>query len=184
MRGFVTVRSHAAGTIERLRQVALETALGFNAAGIPRISDYAYAEICAGRVAVGHANLIVSSNNHGQNLILQKLAGEDTYTLHISHGDMGTGSTTPALSDTNLTTGVARAVLAAYSISNNIITLQFFFSDGVLPDGTYYEFGSFVDGSGTLGSGQLFNHAIFGVPYVKTSGVDTTVEVQLTTSSI
>jgi hypothetical protein len=47
----------------------------------------------------------------------------------------------------------------------------------VLVNQNYYEFGTFVSGSAALGSGQLFNHALFTSPYGKTAGTDTTVEV-------
>lgn len=127
-------------------------------------------------------NLVVSSNNYGRNIIAQRLAGTNTYTLNITHGDLGTGSTAPTNNDTNLETGVKRVAITHKSVVNNVITLQFFYPDSALANGTYNEFGTFVDGSATLGSGQLFNRVVFGTAYVKSSGEDTTVEVQITIS--
>lgn len=125
-------------------------------------------------------NLLVSSANFGRNLICQRLAGTNTYTLNVTHGDLGTGTNIPANSDTGLQTPVARGSMNLGTVNNNVATLQFFLSDAALPDGTYNEFGSFVDGTATLSTGQLFNRALFSVAYVKASGEDTTIELELT----
>ena len=58
--------------------------------------------------------------------------------------------------------------------------MQFFFPDSSLTNQNYYEFGIFVDGLSGANTGQLFNHALFGIAYGKTAGVDTTVEVDIT----
>lgn len=129
-------------------------------------------------LAVEQRNLVVSSANYGKNLIAQRLGGTNTYTLNITHGDIGTGSTAPALTDTGLATGVTRRAIESASVSNNILTIRFFFADGVLANGTYNEFGTFVDGSGSLGTGKLFNRALFSTAYVKATGEDTTIEVE------
>jgi hypothetical protein len=39
--------------------------------------------------------------------------------------------------------------------------------------------GSFVDGSSTIGSGQIFNHALISPTYTKVSGQDTTIEIDI-----
>ena len=44
------------------------------------------------------------------------------------------------------------------------------------------EFGCFVDGSSSIGTGQLFNHALFAAPYTKSAGTDITVGVNITIS--
>lgn len=132
------------------------------------------------RVSEWTKNLIVSGTNTGRNLIAQRLASVNTFTLNITHGDIGTGTATPANSDTQLQTPTVRAAVTNQIVSGNIVTLQFFFSDALLPNGTYNEFGTFVDGTGTLSSGKLFNRALFGTAYTKAAGEDTTVEVQFT----
>lgn len=129
-------------------------------------------------LAVEQKNLIVSSADYGKNLIAQRLAGTNTYTLNITHGEIGTGSTAPALTNTGLATGTTRRVTESASVSNNIVTLRFFFADAVLANGTYNEFGTFVDGTATLGTGKLFNRALFSTAYVKATGEDTTVDVE------
>jgi len=126
------------------------------------------------------SNLIMLGVDTGKTLILERLAGINTYSLNLTHADMGTGTNPPDASDTALQTPQARASVGSGSISGAVATMQFFFADNVLPNGTYTEFGSFVDGSSGVGTGKIFNHALFGVPYTKGSGEDTTIEMQVT----
>lgn len=130
-------------------------------------------------------NLIMQAANVGKDLIVQKMiaayTGTDPYTLHITHGAIGTSSTAPTTSDTQLGAESARVSLTfGQDSGNNIAVLQFFFPDSTLTNQTYNEFGTFVDGTSSANSGKLFNHALFGTPYAKSAGVDTTVEVDIT----
>ena len=130
-------------------------------------------------------NMIMQGSNIGKDLIVQKLiaayTGTDPYTLHITHGAIGTSATAPTTADTQLGAESARVSLTyAQDSSYNEAVMQFFFPDSVLANTTYYEFGVFVDGTTAPNSGQLFNHALFGTPYSKSPGVDTTVEVDIT----
>ena len=88
------------------------------------------------------------------------------------------GAINPTNLDTALTTPTNRASVS-YGADNafNTAQLQFFFPDVVLANETYYEFGTFIGGSSTIGSGNMFNHALFTNPYSKSAGTDTTVEV-------
>jgi hypothetical protein len=101
--------------------------------------------------------------------------------LGIQWGEIGTGQTTPASTDTALTTPTVRAPIS-YALDDMFTTaqLQFFFPDSSLLNQTYYEFGTFVGGSSTIGSGNMFNHALFTQAYAKTAGTDTTVETDFT----
>jgi hypothetical protein len=152
VRGTVILRAYKAGTKELLKEIVTP-------------------------------NLIMSSASRGLDLIVQRLVGTNTYSLNITHGEIGTGQTSVATSDTQLETPVAR-VSTTYSADDagTKATLQFYFPDGTLPDQTYYEFGTFVDGDSSIGSGRLFNHALFSQPYAKVAGVDVTVEVDFTVS--
>lgn len=132
------------------------------------------------RISEWTKNLIVSGTNTGRNLIAQRLGSVNTFSLNITHGDIGTGTNPPANSDTQLQTPTARVSVTNQIVSDNIVTLQFFFSDAILPNGTYNEFGTFVDGTGTLSSGKLFNRALFVTAYTKASGEDSTFEVEIT----
>jgi hypothetical protein len=104
--------------------------------------------------------------------------------LGIQWGEIGTGNTAPANTDTALTAPTNRASVS-YAVDSgyNEAQLQFFFPDASLANATYYEFGTFIGGSSAIGSGNLFNHALFSVPYSKSAGTDTTVEVDLTFSN-
>lgn len=125
-------------------------------------------------------NLVVSSSNHGRNLVCQRLAGENTYSLNITHIEIGDDNTAPVVGNTDLGNGLERGAVTDYEISNNVVTLRFFLSDAEVADDTYEEMGTFVDGTATLGTGQMWNHALFASPYVKASGEDTTIELIVT----
>lgn len=130
------------------------------------------------KIEIEQKNLVMQSPNYGLDLIIQQLAGTNTYPLALSYGEIGTGATTPTITDTSLTTPTNRAFVSFqqdYGCTDVIV--QFIFSDSQLTNGTYYEFGVFAGGTTTIGSGQLFNHALFSSPYVKVAGQDTTVEV-------
>jgi len=132
-------------------------------------------------VATETRNVVVTSDQRGRNLIIQHLKGSHAHELEITHGEIGTGQTSPAASDTALTTATDRKAKALASITAaNSITLQFFWADAELSNGTYYECGTYSDSSSlTLGDGRLFNHALFSPSYVKASGEDTTMQVQI-----
>jgi len=132
------------------------------------------------RVSDWYSNLVMLGTNTGRTLVLQRLASINTYSLNLTHADMGTGTNSPATSDTTLQTPIARAAVAIGSVSGAVATLQFFFSDAVLTNGTYNEFGSFVDGTASVSTGKIFNRALFGVAYTKGTGEDTTIELQIT----
>jgi hypothetical protein len=111
--------------------------------------------------------------------ILDRLNSDNTYDLNIDYLDIGTSSTTPAIGDTNLNAGVARASKVTGTRVSNTLTLSFYFTDAGLTNGSYWEVGTFSDGTATLGNGRLRNHALFGSVYTKGTGENTTVEVQL-----
>ena len=125
-------------------------------------------------------NIILLGTNTGKDLILDSLNGTNTYSLNITYLDIGTSSTTPAITDTTLTTVTARTAKATGTISTNALTLNFFFASADLANGSYWEIGTFVDGTATVSTGQMFNHALFGSVYTKGTNEDTTIEVVFT----
>jgi hypothetical protein len=85
------------------------------------------------------------------------------------------------VNDTGLTTPSIRIPVSFqedYGATEAI--LQAYVTDANLANGTYNEVGSFVDGSSSIGSGQLFNHALISPAYTKVAGQDTTVEIDFT----
>lgn len=118
-------------------------------------------------------NLIVSSDTHGLNLIVRQLLGTTTYPLAITQAKIGTGTTAPALTDTDLETTTLDGILKAnQSISNNSCIIEFFISDLDLTNGTYTEFGIFA-------GDQLFARSLISPTFTKSSNEDTSVDYQL-----
>ena len=120
-------------------------------------------------------NLIMQGTNTGRDLILDRLNSDNTFSLNITHLDIGTSSTAPLITNTNLIAGVARTAKASGSVSGSALTFGFFFTSGSLANGTYNEIGLFVDGTASLGTGQIFSRALFGSPYIKGTNEDTTI---------
>jgi hypothetical protein len=135
-------------------------------------------------------NLVMQGSLTGLDLVIQWIIGQmatgqgaAAFINGVNYGEIGTGNTAVAITDTGNTTPSARVIP---SLQNDIAqaqaVLQFYFPDASLTNQTYYEFATFINGTGTLGSGNIFNHALFGTPYAKTSGMDTTVQVTFTLS--
>lgn len=128
-------------------------------------------------------NLIMQNANYGMDMIIQRLCSSNTYSLNVNYGEIGTGTTPATITDIALTTPVARVPIAvAQDNGYNTAVLQFFFPDNSLTNSTYTEFGTFVDGSPSIGTGQIFNHALFASAYTKASGTDITVQVTISLS--
>jgi len=125
-------------------------------------------------------NKIVANAGRGIYLFLDRLAAINTYSANITHADIGDDNTAVLASDTALGNGLVRAQIGAVSRSGLTVEFRFFYADVLTPDDTYEEFGMFVDGSTAVGSGQLFNHLVFGTPLVKATGEDHTVVCRIT----
>lgn len=132
--------------------------------------------------ALEQKNLIMQGSLTGKDLFIQFLLGTaSSFIGGINYGALGTSSTPAAVGDTQLGTEVARTVVSFSQDSGyNEAVIQFFFPDSTLANNTYTECGTFFNGTASANSGNIFNHAIFGTSYVKTSGVDTTLEVDIT----
>lgn len=129
-----------------------------------------------------YKNIIVNGTNTGKNLILDRLNADNTYSLNITHLDIGTDNTTPTIADTTLGSATARSAKVTGVVSGSALTLRFFFATGDLANGTYYEVGTFIDGTASVDTGQMFNHALFGSAYTKGTNENTTIEVVFTMS--
>src|ERR1017187_9825851 len=100
--GTVIVRAHPAGTLDAYAALV-------NQGKIVEAQNL----IKAGDVKVIQKNIIVDSGNYGIDIIVQYLisayAGSFNFPLGIAWGEIGTGSTTPTVGDTALTTPTNRA---------------------------------------------------------------------------
>lgn len=122
-------------------------------------------------------NIIVTV---GRATFAQRLANDITYTGIINYGALGTSATTPTNGDTTLGTEVFRKVVASASDTTNQAFIDFFYSKSDT-SGTYEEFGTFIDGSASVDTGQMFTHALTG-GWVKSSSESMTVAVTYTIS--
>lgn len=115
----------------------------------------------------------------GRAVFAQRLAQDNTYTGNIKYGALGSNTTPPANADTQLGTEVFRKAPASYSATSNkaYITFVFGASEAV---GTHKEFGTFIDGTASANSGQLFSH--LAVDWVKTGVQSLTVDCVYTIS--
>lgn len=125
-------------------------------------------------------NRIMLGTDTGKDLILDRLNSTNTYSLNINYADIGTGTNAPADGNTTLQTAVSRAIKANGTISTNILSLYFFWASADLANGTYTEFGTFVDGTATISTGKIFNRVLFGTSYTKATNEDTTAQVDIT----
>lgn len=120
-----------------------------------------------------YKNTFVTSNGYGRNIIARQIVGDTTYALPIDSAKIGTGSTAPTESDTDLETPTyTKSGRDSSSVSNNIVTIDWFLTDANLANGTYREFGMFSNG-------RLMTRALFASAYIKSSGEDTRVRYTL-----
>lgn len=127
-------------------------------------------------------NIVVANDERGVYIFLDRLVGTLTYSGEVTHADLGDSDTTPTNADTDLTNGLVRTQVAAVSRSGSTADFRFFYADTLTPDDTYEEVGMFIDGTSTVGTGQLFNHLVFSTPLIKASGEDHTVQLRITAS--
>lgn len=120
-------------------------------------------------------NRVVSADGYGKNILVRQIGGNTTYAIGVDSAAIGTGTNTPADSDTGLQTAVLSNIdlaLAEFPAANQVI-LSFYIADGDLTNGNYTEFGIFMNS-------RLFARALFGSTYSKGTGEDTTVEYTIT----
>lgn len=121
-------------------------------------------------------NIIVTV---GRAVLAELLSGGATYTGEINYGALGTGvAPAPANSDTQLSNEVFRKLAASQTFSDNIAYIDFFYTASDT-DGTYTEFGNFIDGGAGANTGQLFSYIATG-NWVKSSSESLFVSCQYT----
>lgn len=106
--------------------------------------------------------------NAGLEAITKLLTGDTTYTGEVNKMALGTGTTGSAsATDTALETETYRNDTASGTDDSNIAYLTAYFTEGEV-NGTFTEFGNFIDGTATADSGQLWTH-LKGLNWVKDS---------------
>ncbi len=178
--GRITVRSLRAGTVEVINSVIskfgrteksahlIKSLIEHNTLGTPIVQS----------------NLIMQGSSTGKDLLVKWLLSyynNSNLGLGVNYGAIGSGSTAPAVTDTQLQTEVARVLVTLGTETGyNAAQFQFFFADASLANGSYREFGTFVGGTASANTGSIFNRALFASTYTKAAGTDTTVEVDIT----
>jgi len=119
-------------------------------------------------------NLVV---NVGKYVFARQINGEFTYTGAINYLAVGTGTASPAATDTKLVTEVGRVIPLSQSRTNAVITFEFYFSP-TEAIGNLKEVGAFIDGTAVIDTGQLFDRA--NIDVTKTSLNSLTVELVVT----
>ena len=120
-------------------------------------------------------NLIVNgATGYGKNLLARALMGASfttVYPLAIDSASIGTGTNTPASSDTGLQTPVVSGIVTALGEFNSAseFMLSFYIPSGALANGTYKEFGLFC-------GRKLFARSLISPSYTKGTSEDTTIE--------
>lgn len=119
-------------------------------------------------------NRVVVSSGYGKNLLARALINDTTYPVYINSASIGTGTNTPADSDTGLQTSVLASIaVASSSATLGVATLSFFIPSATLANGTYTEFGIFA-------VGRLFARSLITPSFVKASNQDTTIDYTIT----
>lgn len=117
--------------------------------------------------------------------IAKRMAGTLTYSGTINYGALGTSTTSPGASDTQLGAEVYRDTVSSVDISNAanaIIILSFFYSSNSFTNANVNEFGTVIDGTASANTGQLGTHVAFASTINKTNTKSLTVDAQYTLS--
>lgn len=123
-------------------------------------------------------NKISLADGHGFNILARRLSGNTAYDLVVTQAKIGTGTNTPAITDTDLQTPVLSGIAVANSAyAGGVATLEFFMADGALSNGTYNEFGIFC-------GSQLFGRSLISPAHTKAAGEDTACEYELTFANL
>jgi hypothetical protein len=118
-------------------------------------------------------NRVMRGVGNGTGIIMRQLAGDLVYPIAITSAEIGTGSTPPLITDTNLQTPVLTAIPVRTKLfTATTATFSFFISDADLANGTYREF--------ALRAGtQLFARSLISPIYTKATGMDAIVTYEL-----
>lgn len=86
-----------------------------------------------------------------------------TNTMLVDYIAVGTGTNTPAVTDTQLQTETARKLQTSRTNSANIGAVSTIFNAGDIPTSTLREVGLFAGGTGTINSGVLVSRTAVNI---------------------
>lgn len=123
------------------------------------------------------SNKVVMGSGYGRNLIVRKLAGDDTYGLEIDSASIGDSNSAAADGQTDLVNPLVEDIPITNKVAvDDDLTVDVFVADGNLPDDTYEEFGLFI-------GGRLFCRVVISPAYTKAAGEDTLFTYSLSLAS-
>jgi len=100
----------------------------------------------------------------------------------VTYGAVGSGVTTPLISDVQMENETERKLTAVSSESGAIAHLEFFYTESEA-NGTITKFALFgEDATGAANSGTMMEYADFATSFTKTSNETLTVEIEITVS--
>ena len=118
--------------------------------------------------------------NAGFSRVIRGLAGEPTSTS-INYMLLGTGTGTPALTNTQLFNEVYRNPTGMKTFSGNVVYLTAYYTP-LEVFGTFTEFGNVIEGTSTANTGFLWSHII--VNWTKDNQTSLTVDCKYTIINI
>lgn len=94
----------------------------------------------------------------GRNVLARLLTGDPTYSGEIDYGALG-DAVSPVFtnSSTTLVNETFRSQADSQAFDDNITYIDWFIASGDVADGTFTEFGAFIDGTGAADSGQAWS---------------------------
>ena len=112
----------------------------------------------------------------GRGVLAARLAGIVTNTGVVNYGALGTNATGALVGNTKLGTEVFRKPLSSGTSASNVAVLENFYTALEVVN-TFQEYGFFIDGTGTVDSGILFNHwtAVTAKSNIETMNTQSTV---------
>lgn len=126
-----------------------------------------HSDCCGGEMEDCHNGKIVKIqevNNLvttvGKEVFARLLANDQTYSGYINYLAVGTGLSSPSVSDTTLETEIGRTTPQSPTPTRTgtSVLWEFYFSP-TEANGTLKEVGAFIDGTATIDTGQLFDRA-------------------------
>lgn len=94
----------------------------------------------------------------GRNVWARRLAGDTTYTGEVDWGALGTGAS-PSFTNasTQLNNEVFRLQADSQAFDDNIAYVDWFIEAADVANGTYTEWGAFIDGTGSANTGRAWS---------------------------
>lgn len=115
----------------------------------------------------------------GKNVFARILAGNTTYTGIVNYAGLGDDATTPTDGDTVLGNETYRKTVDSATYVNNVAYLSIFIP-AATATGTHSEAGLFIDGTGSVDTGQIFSHVLLSPPVVKSALSSLTLDCTIT----